>query len=226
MPRLASRSVVITGSTGYLRRPLAALAVARGHAVRAFVRPGSESKVPAGATVISGDPLAPAQLAGAIGHGDTLVHLIGTLRPSPAKARQFVDVDLASIGAACEAATGVAHFVYVSVAHPAPIMRAYIEARMRGEALVHATGIPATILRPWYVLGPGHRWPCALLPFYWLSERLPSTRETAERLGLVTRAEMTTALMCAVERGAEGAGLVDVPAVRAAGLPEGALPPC
>ena len=46
------------------------------------------------------------------------------------------------------------------------MMKAYIAARTEGEALVRATGIPATILRPWYVLGPGHWWPYALLPFY------------------------------------------------------------
>ena len=34
------------------------------------------------------------------------------------------------------------------------MMHAYIAARTQGEALVRATGIPATILRPWYVLGP------------------------------------------------------------------------
>ena len=34
-------------------------------------------------------------------------------------------------------------------------MHAYVAARVQGESLVTATGIPATILRPWYVLGPG-----------------------------------------------------------------------
>jgi len=72
--------------------------------------------------------------------------------------------------------------VYVSVAHPAPVMQAYVAARVEAEALVAATGIPATILRPWYVLGPGHRWPMLLLPLYTLLRLLPATRESAERL--------------------------------------------
>lgn len=76
------------------------------------------------------------------------------------------------------------------------------------------TGIPATILRPWYVLGPGHRWPYALVPLYWLFERLPSTRESARRLGLVTRPQMVAALMMAIERGPDGAGIVEVSAIR------------
>ena len=48
-----------------------------------------------------------------------------------------------------------------------------------------ATGIAATFVRPWYVLGPGHRSPYLLLPFTrW--RVLPASRDTARRLGLVT----------------------------------------
>jgi len=49
------------------------------------------------------------------------------------------------------------------------------------------------------VLGPGHRWPYLLLPLYVLMERLPATRDSAERLGLVTLKMMIAALICAVE---------------------------
>jgi uncharacterized protein YbjT (DUF2867 family) len=94
---------------------------------------------------------------------------------------------------------GVRHLIYVSVAHPAPIMHAYIAVRREGEALVEASGIPATILRPWYVLGPGHWWPYALLPVYAILRRLPSTRDAAHRLGLVTHRAMVAALVTAVQ---------------------------
>ena len=36
------------------------------------------------------------------------------------------------------------------------------------------------------MLGPGHWWPYAIIPVYWVMEMLPSTRESARRLGLVT----------------------------------------
>jgi uncharacterized protein YbjT (DUF2867 family) len=78
-------------------------------------------------------------------------------------------------------------------------MHAYIAVRQQGEALVGATGIPATILRPWYVLGPGHYWPYLLVPFYALGRLIPGTREQATRLGLVTLQQMATALTVAVE---------------------------
>jgi uncharacterized protein YbjT (DUF2867 family) len=112
----------------------------------------------------------------------------------------------------------VRHFIYVSVAHPAPIMRAYVAVRQEGEALVNASGIPATILRPWYVLGPGHRWPLLLVPIYAILRRLPATRDTAERLGLVTRKAMVAALVRAVETApASGVQIVGVPDIREAG---------
>jgi uncharacterized protein YbjT (DUF2867 family) len=151
----------------------------------------------------------------------TLVHLVGTPRPNPAKAAQFRRIDLASIRAAVVAAqqAKVRHLVYVSVAQPAPVMRAYVAVRQEGEAAVRASGIPATILRPWYVLGPGHYWPYLLIPVYAVLRRLPTTRETAERLGLVKHRQMIAALVLAVEDGPpEGVRLVDVPAIRRAAI--------
>lgn len=62
------------------------------------------------------------------------------------------------------------------------------------------SGLNATILRPWYVLGPGHRWPYALLPMYWLMEVLPSMREARGVSALVTLEQMVGALVDAVER--------------------------
>ena len=195
--------VFLTGATGYLGRPLGEDLVARGHEVRALVRPSSRAKVPLSIKdVVEGDPLDAASFSAAIEPCDTLVHLVGTPHPNPSKAREFREIDLASIRASVQAAATartIRHIVYVSVAHPAPVMRAYIEARMEGERLVRESGIGATIVRPWYVLGPGHRWPYALLPLYALLRAIPSTREGATRLGLVTRRQMLAALRQSVE---------------------------
>jgi uncharacterized protein YbjT (DUF2867 family) len=102
----------------------------------------------------------------------------------------------------------------VSVAQPAPVMKAYQEVRAEVETLLRESGMRATVLRPWYVLGPGHRWPYLLLPFYKLMERLPSKRETALRLGLVTHAQMVAALVRAVEDPAADFRVVNVPEIR------------
>ena len=59
--------------------------------------------------------------------------------------------------------------------------------------------IPATFVRPWYVLGPGRSWPVVLKPFYTLARAFPPTRENAVRLALVTLEQMTQTLAWAVE---------------------------
>jgi uncharacterized protein YbjT (DUF2867 family) len=167
-----------------------------------------------------GNPLDAGAFRDRIAPADTLVHLVGTSHPSPAKAPEFLSVDLASIRASASAAVeaGVRHLVYVSVAQPAPVMRAYIEARQAGEDLVRRSGIPATILRPWYVLGPGHRWPYLLLPAYALLSLLPTTREGARRLGLVTLAQMVGALVRAVEAPPSAVRVLDVSDIRRANV--------
>ena len=209
--------VFVTGGTGYLGRPLVAALIAKAYEVHALIRAGSEAKLPPGANPIMGNALDAASFVDAIPPGATIVHLVGTPHPSPAKAAEFLGVDLASIRATTAAASraGAAHIVYVSAAHPAPVMKTYIAARVAGEALVAATGIPATILRPWYVLGPGHRWPYALVPIYALMRALPATREGARRLGLVSRRVMIAALVRAVETApAGGVRTVDVPEIQ------------
>jgi len=107
--------------------------------------------------------------------------------------------------------------VYISVAQPAPVMRAYVSVRASVEELLRKTDIPSTILRPWYVLGPGHRWPYALAPLYWLAEAIPAKRQAALRLGLVTLDEMLATLMWAIETAARNSRLLEVPEIRSHG---------
>ncbi len=213
------RHIFLTGGTGYLGRRLAARLVSRGHTVRALARAGSEGRLPAGVQVVGGDALHGISYAARVAPADTFVHLVGVSHPSPAKAQQFLSVDLASVAAAVPAAVtaGIRHFIYVSVAHPAPVMQAYIAARVRAEGLIRDSGLPATILRPWYVLGPGHRWPVLLTPLYALARALPPTREGARRLGLVTLDQMLAALVAAVEAPADGWRIMDVPHIRRPG---------
>jgi uncharacterized protein YbjT (DUF2867 family) len=209
-------SVFITGGTGYLGRPLISELVQRGHGVRALVRAGSETKLPPGCQAVLGNALDASSYCEHIRPADAFVQLVGVSHPSPSKAAQFRSVDLASASGAINAAkeSGVQHFVYLSVAHPAPVTKAYIEVRTACEAMIRESGMNATILRPWYVLRPGHRWPYALLPMYWLMELFPPTREGARRLGLVTLEQMKRALVQAVENPCRGLRIVEVPEIR------------
>ena len=210
---MEQRSIFLSGGTGYLGKSLTAKLLERGHRVRVLARPGSEGKVPTGAEVVPGDALKTASFAGSVRPGDTFVHLTGIAHPAPWKEAQFRAIDLVSLRASAEVAKAVrvGHFVYVSVAHPAPTMKAYIKVRMECEEILANAGLTRTILRPWYVLGPGHRWPVVLKPIYALLGEHPSV----QRLGLVTLDEMTNALVWAVENPADGVRMVDVPGIRA-----------
>lgn len=213
--------VFISGATGFMGRGLALRLLERGHQVRALVRAGSEGKLPAGCTPVQGNALDEASFAGQVPPADTFVHLVGTPHPAPWKERQFRAVDLRSAEASIAAArrAGVRHFVYVSVAQPAPVMKAYIRVRCQVEQLLLGDGFDATILRPWYVLGPGRVWPLALVPFYWVAERFPATRAGAQRLGLLWREEMIRALVWVIENPVRGVRLLDVPMIRRLGKP-------
>lgn len=213
------RDVLVTGGTGYIGARLVEELVGRGHRVRVLARPESIARVPRGAAAVPGDALDAMSIRDALRPGDVLVQLVGTPHPSPWKAEQFRRVDLASVTAAVEAATraGAAHFVYVSVAQPAPIMKAYIAVRARGERLIREARLTATVLRPWYVLGPGRRWPLALQPLYAMAGRMPALRAGARRLGLVTQRQMVSALAHAAENPPPQGTMkiVEVPEIRA-----------
>ncbi|MDX1983950.1 MAG: NAD(P)H-binding protein [Bryobacteraceae bacterium] len=209
-------AIFLTGGTGFLGRQLIRTLVARGHAVKALVRPGSEHKTPQGAECVVGNPLDAGSFRSRIDSGTTFVHMVGVNKPAPWKGRQFRSIDLASLCQSVDAAAnqGVRHFVFISVAQPAPLMKSYIQVRRECEQYIAQAGLAATILRPWYVLGPGRRWPLLLAPFYRIGELCGA--ESALRLGLLSQAEMTRALVWAVEN--PGTRILDVPAIRATRL--------
>jgi len=133
---------------------------------------------------VKGDALDGTTFADQVAPSDTFIQLVGVAHPSPAKAEEFRRGRprlRPRLGAAAQAA-GVKHFIYLSVAQPAPIMQTYVDVRAEGERLAASSGMRATFVRPWYVLGPGHRWPYAILPLYWLWMLAPRSRDTGRRL--------------------------------------------
>ena len=209
-------TVFVTGGTGFMGRNMVSELVHRGYVVKALVRPGSEHKLPTGCKSVQGDALDKNSFLSQIPPAETFVQLVGVTHPNPAKKDEFRAVDLASARGAMEAAreAGVRHFVYVSVAQPAPVMKFYVAVRAEVEQMIRESGLNATILRPWYVLGPGRQWPLFLKPMYWLMEKIPATRESAQRLGLVTIEQMVGALVRSVENPAQGVRILGVQEIR------------
>jgi uncharacterized protein YbjT (DUF2867 family) len=222
---MSSKNVFLTGGTGFIGSALAAELLRRGHQVRALTRPGSEGKLSTGCEIVHGDALDATTYASQIAPADTFVHLVGVSHPSPSKAAEFRAIDLQSIQQAVGAASrsGVRHFVYLSVARPAPIMKEYQAVRAEGERLITEAGFNATFVRPWYVLGPGRRWPLMLVPMYAVARVIPATREGAARLGLVTREQMLETLVWAIENPVEGVRALEPPDIRQCGIPARAV---
>jgi uncharacterized protein YbjT (DUF2867 family) len=222
-----SRRVFITGGTGYIGSSLIPILLERDHRVRVLVRPGSKANLPSACEVVSGNALDANTYRQLIRPSDTFIHLVGVPHPSRAstKLAELRAVDLASARQAISTCTelGMHHFIYLSVAHPAPLImmrtrKDYIAVRAECEQMIRESPLNSTIIRPWYVLGPGHRWPYVLLPFYKLCEWLPFTRATALRLGLVTLDQLILAMVEAVESPVQGTRIVGVPEIRSAGL--------
>jgi uncharacterized protein YbjT (DUF2867 family) len=219
--------VFITGGTGYVGRRLIPVLQRQGCTVRALVRAGSEKRLPPGCEVVVGNALDRTTFESSIEPDSTFVQLVGVPHPSPAKERQFYEIDLVSARASIDAAKAreVDHFVYVSVAQPAPMMKAYQMSRAIAEGHLAQSELTHTILRPWYVLGPGHRWPVVLKPFYWLAEHRASTRASALRLGLVTINQMVATLALVVAAPPRTSRIVTVPDIRCVSLEGTGRPP-
>lgn len=208
--------IFVTGGTGYIGTRLIPALNMQGHEVIALTREQSRDKLPPSCTPVLGDALDGRSYSRFAEGADTFIHLVGVSHPSPAKAAQFRQVDLkAGLEAIRVASTvKVGHFIYLSVAQPAPIMQSYLAVRAECERAIAASGLTATVLRPWYVLGPGHFWPYCLMPFYKLAELVPQTRESALRLGLVSIHQMVRALVRAVDSPPQGVSLLQVADIR------------
>ncbi|MFP5247883.1 MAG: hypothetical protein ACLGH0_14410, partial [Thermoanaerobaculia bacterium] len=144
---------------------------------------------------------------------DTFIQLVGVPHPSPAKAEEFKKIDLTAIRESVRAASGtsIRHFVYLSVAHPAPVMKAYIAVREEGERLVRDSGIPATFVRPFYVLGPGHWWPYFFLPLFKLFAE--------PHLYPVKLHDIVCTMADAVEQPPDAVRIIEAPEIRGAASP-------
>jgi nucleoside-diphosphate-sugar epimerase len=93
-------------------------------------------------------------------------------------------------------------------------MKFYVAVRAEAEKMLRESGMNATILRPWYVLGPGRWWPVFLKPMYWVMEQIPATRESAQRLGLVTIEQMVDTMVRSIEDPPQGVRILGVSEIR------------
>jgi len=193
--------VVIAGSTGFIGRALVAALVARGVHVTSIMRPGTESRLPAGAECLTSDPLNRATFLDAIRGFDAFVQLIGVPSPNPSMAEEFrrIDGSAGREGARACTEAGIPHYVYLSIPPDVPIMKSYVAVRAEVEALIASLGLTATVVRPFYVLGPGRRWPYFVMPLLWIGSVIPGLSRHVRTMAFNTREQVVDTIVHAIE---------------------------
>jgi nucleoside-diphosphate-sugar epimerase len=176
--------VLVTGASGFIGGTLCRALVARGDEVWALVRrPGSE---PAGTTALVGDLSSQETIALALQQAapDCVVHLAAEIA-SQRSAEKVFEVNVRGTERLVDACrrhagnggsggprivfsstvvTGDAHGELLVEARPLPVETPYGRAKQAGEQLVLSSGLPAVVLRPSHVYGPGGWYAQELIP--------------------------------------------------------------
>jgi len=207
--------VLITGAAGFLGRGLVPALSGRGYIVRAATR--SPQVVPDAAEgVIVGDLRLSTNLSAALADVDAVVHLAG-MPPGPdvADGSTYRDNNLVSTARLAESAarSGVKRFVYLSSVRaqtgptserivtedlPAAPVDDYGRSKLEAEQAIAGTGVPAVILRPALVHGPGMRFNMATLLRIALSPYPLPLRSLSASRSIVARAHLVEAVLLAL----------------------------
>lgn len=169
---MRSRSVSVTGATGFLGRGLVDGFHRAGWRVRAIVRPGSTQPTATHADRREAGLHDVASMAAAIAGSDVVVHAAGLVRAAHERAFATVNVEGIRTVAAAVNATGarLVHISSLAAIGPGTVGRpvreddpphpvnAYGRSKLKGEALVSESVRGSwLILRPSAVYGPGDR---------------------------------------------------------------------
>lgn len=145
--------LAITGATGFVGSAVLETALAQGHRVRALAR--REQAARGGVEWVRGDLEDTAALAAMVAGADAVIHVAGlTNTPDPAAFEAANVTGTANVLAAMKAAD-VRRLVFVSsLSARQPELSAYGASKARAEALVEASGLDWTTVRPPGVYGP------------------------------------------------------------------------
>lgn len=145
--------LAITGATGFVGSAVLAEALAQGHQVKALAR--REQAERAGVTWVRGDLGDTSALAALCAGADAVVHVAGlTNTPDPAEFEVANVTGTANVLAAM-AEAGVKRLVFVSsLSARKPELSLYGASKAKAEALVEASRLDWTTVRPPAVYGP------------------------------------------------------------------------
>jgi dihydroflavonol-4-reductase len=215
--------LLVTGATGYLGSVLVALAVQRGHDVRALVRDPDRAValLPAGVDVAVGDLGDPASLARAARGCGGVLHVAGTVGGSAEETRR-ANVDGTAAVLAAARSAGASRFVYTSStatvldatglaserpSAPPALTDPYTRSKAAAEELVlgaAADGLEAVVVNPVSIYGPSPRGPLSYNGLFLAAARGAVDTVVDARVGWVLAEDAAAGHLLALERGEPG----------------------
>lgn len=135
--------ILVTGAAGKTGRAVVEALVARGVAVRAWVRRVEQTAVlqaAGAAAVVVGDIADQSVYARALAGATSVYHICPNMYPDEVKIGRWL--------VAAAQAAGVGHIVYHSVLHPQTEAMPHHWQKLRVEELLFESGIPTTVLQP------------------------------------------------------------------------------
>ncbi len=174
---LRGKDILVTGATGFIGSRVALELVKIGARVRALVRNAAKAEAlgRSGISVVLGDMAEPASLAGAVRGCQAIFHFAGTTNEFKPRAHfERVNVDGTRLLAEAALKERVERFIHVStvwvyglssgpgVCETSPCTpsgQAYADTKLEAERavrrLIDEKGLPAVIIQPSEVYGPG-----------------------------------------------------------------------
>ncbi|WP_010545904.1 NAD-dependent epimerase/dehydratase family protein [Sphingomonas elodea] len=144
----------LTGGTGFVGSRLIDLALEAGHQVRALTRRDQPARD--GVTWVRGDLDATAALAALCSGADAVIHVAGVVNAPDREGFAHGNITGTANMLAAAKGAGVRRFVHVSsLAGREPQLSAYGWSKREADALVKASGLNWTIVRPPAIYGPG-----------------------------------------------------------------------
>lgn len=145
--------LAITGATGFVGSAVLDAALAEGHQVRALAR--REQALRAGVEWVRGDLGDAGALAALVAGADAVIHVAGlTNTPDPAAFEAANVTGTANVIAAMKQAQARRLVFVSSLSARKPELSAYGASKAKAEALVEASGLDWTTVRPPGVYGP------------------------------------------------------------------------
>jgi nucleoside-diphosphate-sugar epimerase len=216
--------ILVTGASGFVGRSLCALLFEQGHDVAALVRRAGSQ--PPRTRALSGDLGDSAQLATLLEYErpDCVVHLAAEIASQRSeRTLREVNVDgTARLLDACATlddrpersapkfvfastvVTGDARGALLSEDQPLPVQTPYGRSKQEGERLVRESGLPAVVIRPSHVYGPGGWYVHELIAQLRRPGRFAVIGSGSNLWDVVHVDDVAAAFALAIERGAPG----------------------